>query len=83
MNSKQERTPLLNEAGRMEIDDGRKRMEIDDARKQNAFLAECMMIMTSILHLGRSGYAKKQIPEDDFTRISACVKVKFYFSLDR
>jgi coatomer subunit beta len=47
----------------------------DDSRKQNAFLAECMMIMTSILHLGRSGYAKKQIPEDDFTRISACVKV--------
>ena len=41
-----------------------------------------MMIMTSILHLGRSGYAKKQIPEDDFTRISACVKVKFDLMLD-
>ena len=41
-----------------------------------------MMIMTSILHLGRSGYAKKQIPEDDFTRISACVKVKLNLMSD-
>jgi len=48
----------------------------DEPRKQNAFLAECMLIMTSVLHLGRSGYAKKQIPEDDSTRISACIKVK-------
>jgi coatomer subunit beta len=47
----------------------------DDARRQNAFLAECMLIMTSILHLGRSGYAKSQIPEDDSGRISACIKV--------
>ena len=47
----------------------------DEPRKQNAFLAECMLIMTSVLHLGRSGYAKKQIPEDDSTRISACIKV--------
>jgi coatomer subunit beta len=47
----------------------------DHDRKRNAFLAECMLIMTSILHLGKSGYAKKQIPDDDSGRISACIKV--------
>jgi len=47
----------------------------DHDRKRNAFLAECMLIMTSILHLGKSGYAKKPIPDDDSGRISACIKV--------
>ncbi|CBY11196.1 unnamed protein product [Oikopleura dioica] len=47
----------------------------DNNRKRNAFLAECMLIMTSVLHLGRSGYAKKPIAEDDACRIVACIKV--------
>lgn len=46
-----------------------------DVTKQNTFLAESMLIMSTILHLGRSGLAKKNITNDDTDRIALCLKV--------
>ncbi|KAJ8031969.1 Coatomer subunit beta [Holothuria leucospilota] len=47
----------------------------DDVKKQNTFLAEAMLIMSTILHLGKSGLAKKNITNDDVDRIALCLKV--------
>ncbi|XP_019850006.1 PREDICTED: coatomer subunit beta-like [Amphimedon queenslandica] len=46
-----------------------------EPRSCNAFVAEAMLIMASVLHLGRSGIPKKPITEDDNERISTCLKV--------
>ncbi|KAL9984992.1 hypothetical protein ACROYT_G007343 [Oculina patagonica] len=46
-----------------------------DKEKQNVFCANCMLIMASILHLGKSGLPKKIITDDDVDRISLCVRV--------
>ncbi|XP_055340197.1 coatomer subunit beta-like [Paramacrobiotus metropolitanus] len=43
--------------------------------RQNAFLAESMFIMASILHLGKSGLPKRPITDDDQDRIGLCLKV--------
>ncbi|XP_078000458.1 coatomer subunit beta-like [Glandiceps talaboti] len=48
---------------------------IPDKKKQNSFVAEAMYIMASILHLGRSGLAKKNINDDDLDCISLCLRV--------
>uniref|UniRef100_A0A8C4QMM4 Coatomer subunit beta n=1 Tax=Eptatretus burgeri TaxID=7764 RepID=A0A8C4QMM4_EPTBU len=48
---------------------------VDSDHKKNVFLAEAMLIMSSVLHLGRSGLPKKAISEDDVDRISVCLKV--------
>ncbi|XP_067142294.1 coatomer subunit beta [Centruroides vittatus] len=48
---------------------------VNDPKKQNAFIAEAMLIMVSIIHLGKSGLPKKNITEDDLDRISLCIKV--------
>ena len=34
-----------------------------------------MLVLSSILHLGKSGLPAKPITEDDFDRIAACLKV--------
>ncbi|XP_072016786.1 coatomer subunit beta-like isoform X2 [Amphiura filiformis] len=47
----------------------------EDQKKRNAFLAEAMLIMATILHLGKSGLATKNITDDDVDRIATCVKV--------
>lgn len=47
----------------------------EDKEKQNVFCANCMLIMASILHLGKSGLPKKIITDDDVDRISLCVRV--------
>ncbi|XP_065072384.1 coatomer subunit beta-like [Rhopilema esculentum] len=45
-----------------------------DQMKQNKFCAEAMLIMASIIHLGKSGLPKKAISEDDLDRLATCVK---------
>ncbi|KAG0411237.1 hypothetical protein HPB47_011635, partial [Ixodes persulcatus] len=40
-----------------------------------AFVAECMLIMTSVLHLGKSGLPTKAINDDDADRICLCLKI--------
>ena len=47
----------------------------DSARKINRFTAESMLVLTSILHLGKSGLPTKPITPDDADRISFCLKV--------
>ncbi|XP_015757207.1 PREDICTED: coatomer subunit beta-like [Acropora digitifera] len=47
----------------------------EDKEKHNVFCANCMLIMASILHLGKSGLPKKVITDDDVDRISLCVRV--------
>jgi len=47
----------------------------DAARKVNRFTAESMLVLTSILHLGKSGLPTKPITPDDADRISFCLKV--------
>ena len=46
-----------------------------DARKQNSFIAQCMFILSSVLHFGRSGLPKKAITDDEVDRLSVCLKV--------
>ncbi|XP_033629126.1 coatomer subunit beta-like [Asterias rubens] len=46
-----------------------------DTKKQNAFLAEAMLIMATVIHLGKSGLAKKNITDDDLDRIATCLRV--------
>ncbi|GFY22377.1 coatomer subunit beta [Trichonephila clavipes] len=47
-----------------------------DPKKQNSFIAESMLIMTSIIHLGKSGLAAKAINDDDMERIALSLKAK-------
>jgi coatomer subunit beta len=49
-------------------------------RSRNSFVAESMLILTSILHFGRSaklieGSAKQTINDDDFERIGTCLTI--------
>ncbi|KAM8938976.1 coatomer subunit beta isoform 2-T2 [Pelodytes ibericus] len=48
---------------------------VPEKRKQNSFVAEAMLLMASILHLGKSSLPKKPITDDDVDRISLCLKV--------
>jgi len=43
--------------------------------KQNRFTAECMLVVASILHLGKSGLPEKAITKDDEDRMQLCLKV--------
>ncbi|XP_074644672.1 coatomer subunit beta-like [Tubulanus polymorphus] len=47
----------------------------DNPKRQNAFAAEAMLIMSTILHLGKSGLPEKPITDDDVDRISLCLRV--------
>jgi len=49
-------------------------LEPSEAR-QNRFTAECMLVIASILHLGRSGLPEKAITKDDEDRMQLCIKV--------
>ena len=40
-----------------------------------SFVAEAMLIMATVLHLGKSSLPKKPITDDDVDRISLCLKV--------
>eukprot|EP00794_Sanderia_malayensis_P017073 gene17073-18793_t len=46
----------------------------NDAKKKNSFCAEAMLIISSIIHLGKSGLPKTAISEDDVDRLATCVK---------
>ena len=47
----------------------------DDEKKRNRFTSETMLVLASILHLGRSGLPAKKITPDDGDRIALCLKV--------
>ena len=51
----------------------------------NSFIAECMLILTSILHLGKANLALEDdtpnvINEDDFERIALCLMIMSYIN---
>ncbi|XP_055890054.1 coatomer subunit beta-like isoform X1 [Biomphalaria glabrata] len=46
-----------------------------DKKRQNAFVAEAMLIMATIIHLGKSGLPTKPITDDDVDRIAVCLRV--------
>lgn len=48
---------------------------VKEPRKQNSLVAECMLLMTSVLHLGRSGLPSKAINDDDADRIGQCLRM--------
>ncbi|KAH8305356.1 hypothetical protein KR044_007822, partial [Drosophila immigrans] len=45
-----------------------------DARSQNRLTTQVMLIMSSILHLGKSGFPTKPITYDDSDRIMICLR---------
>ncbi|CAE1278904.1 COPB1 [Acanthosepion pharaonis] len=47
----------------------------DDVKKQNKFVADSMLIMSTIIHLGKSGLPSKPITDDDVDRIAICLRV--------
>ena len=49
--------------------------QVNDVTKQNRFSAECMLVISSILHLGASGLPEKAITRDDADRLQLCLKV--------
>ena len=49
---------------------------VQEERKQNRFTAECMLVITSIMHLGVSGLPEKRITKDDMDRLNLCLKVR-------
>ncbi|XP_076293968.1 coatomer subunit beta isoform X1 [Lasioglossum baleicum] len=46
----------------------------DDVQKSNRMQAESMLIMTSVLQLGRSGLPTKAMTHDDAERLSLCLR---------
>uniref|UniRef100_H2ZHQ3 Coatomer subunit beta n=1 Tax=Ciona savignyi TaxID=51511 RepID=H2ZHQ3_CIOSA len=46
-----------------------------DERKQNSFIAQSMLILSSVMHLGRSSLPKKAISDDEVDRLTVCLKV--------
>jgi len=48
---------------------------VAEPAKQNRFTAECMLVISSILHLGTSGLPEKAISRDDADRLQLCLKV--------
>lgn len=42
---------------------------------QNLFVAKCMLIMASCLHLGQSGIPKQPISHDDSDRLATCIRI--------
>jgi len=48
---------------------------VKDVKKENRFSAECMLVITSVMHLGVSGLPEKKITKDDLDRLNLCLKV--------
>lgn len=46
-----------------------------NSSKQNAFGAEVMLLISSIVHLGKSGLPQKSMTEDDYDRMMLCLQV--------
>ncbi|XP_057377266.1 coatomer subunit beta-like [Daphnia carinata] len=49
--------------------------QTSNTQTQNQFCAEAMLVITAILHLGRSGLPQKPISNDDAARLGLCLKV--------
>ena len=49
--------------------------QVNSIKEQNHFCAEAMLVVASILHLGRSGLPQKAISNDDAERLGLCLKV--------
>ena len=49
-----------------------------DPEAQNRFAGEAMLIMTSIVHLGKSGLSQKPMTDDDYDRMMLCLQVSCY-----
>ena len=47
----------------------------DNVKRQNAFVAEAMLVMASIIHFGKSGLPTKPMTDDDLDRIATCLRV--------
>ncbi|VDN59108.1 unnamed protein product [Dracunculus medinensis] len=47
----------------------------DKSEKVNAFASEALFMLSSIIHLGKSGIAKANITEDDLIRLGTAVKI--------
>ena len=54
---------------------------VQNEAKQNRFTAECMLVITAIMHLGVSGLPEKKITKDDLDRLNLCLKVQTNLSL--
>lgn len=52
--------------------------DADSAPVRNRFCAEAMLVISSILHLGRSGLPQKAISNDDADRLGLCLKVTIF-----
>ncbi|EEB10658.1 Coatomer subunit beta, putative [Pediculus humanus corporis] len=48
---------------------------VKDTVKRNRFTTEAMLIMSSVLHLGKSGIPSKAITNDDADRLLLCLRV--------
>jgi len=48
---------------------------VPDAVKQNKLRAEAMLIISSVMHLGRSGLPEKALSDDDLERLQLCLRV--------
>jgi len=48
---------------------------VDNPKRQNSFVAESMLIMATMIHLGKSGLPSKPITDDDVDRIALCLRV--------
>lgn len=48
---------------------------VKEQKRINRFNAESMLVLSSILHLGRSGMPTKAITEDDFERVALCLRI--------
>jgi len=48
---------------------------VKDQKRVNRYNAESMLVLSSILHLGRSGLPTKAITEDDFERVALCLRI--------
>ncbi|RXG56140.1 Coatomer subunit beta [Armadillidium vulgare] len=46
-----------------------------DVKRQNLFSGEIMLILSAIVHLGKSGLPQKPMTDDDFDRIMLCLQV--------
>lgn len=55
----------------------------NDSKSINVYLAESMLILTSILHLGRSKLVSQPINEDDYERISLALYALMNISSDK
>ncbi|CAG2119165.1 unnamed protein product, partial [Medioppia subpectinata] len=53
----------------------RYRQVVGAGKQTNSFLAQSMLILTSILHLGKSKLITQTINDDDFERIALCLMI--------